>query len=49
MKKVLGIMAAIIGVIVVVWLLSYVIEFMWELFWVTVVFSGIVYVVKKFK
>lgn len=49
MKKVLGIMAAIIGVIVVVWLLSYVIEFMWELFWITVVFSGIVYVVKKFK
>ena len=49
MKKVPGIIVAIIGVMVVLWLLSYVIEFVWELFWVIVVFSGIAYEVKKFK
>ncbi len=49
MKKVLGIIAAIIGVIVVLWRLSYVIEFVWELFWIAVVISAITYVVQKFK
>ncbi len=49
MKKVFGIIAAIIGVMVVLWLLSYVIEFVWELFWIIVVFSGIAYVVQKFR
>lgn len=49
MKKVLGIMAAIIGVIVVLWLLSHIIEFMWELFWIAVVISAITYVVQKFR
>lgn len=49
MKKILGITAAIIGMIVVLWLLSYVIEFVWELFWIVVVISAIAYVVQKFK
>lgn len=49
MKKILGITAAIIGGIVVLWLLSHIIEFMWELFWITVVISVITYVVQKFR
>lgn len=49
MKKILGIIAAIIGAIVVIWLLSYVIGFIWELFWIVAAFAVIAYVVKKFK
>ena len=49
MKKVLAIIAGIIGVIFVLWILSYVMGFVWELFWVIVVFSAIAYVVKKFR
>lgn len=48
MKKILLILAAIIGIAILVWLLSYVIGFVWELFWVIVVIAGIVYLVKKF-
>lgn len=48
MKKILVILAAIIGIAILVWLLSYVIGFIWELFWVIVVIMGIVYLVKKF-
>lgn len=48
MKKILLILAAIVGIVVLVWLLSYVIGFIWKLFWAVVVISGIVYVVKKF-
>ena len=49
MKKILMVLAAIVGIAVVVWLLSYVIGFLWELFWVIVVIMGIVYLVKKFR
>lgn len=49
MKKILMILGAIIGIGIVVWLLSYVIGFLWELFWVVIVLLGIVYVVKKFR
>lgn len=48
MKKILLILAAVVGIVVLVWLLSYVIGFLWELFWVVVAISGIVYMVKKF-
>ena len=49
MKKILVVLAAIVGIAVLIWLLSYVIGFIWELFWVVVVFLGIAYVVKKFR
>lgn len=49
MNKILLILAAIIGIAILVWLLSYVIGFVWELFWVIVVIAGIVYLVKKFR
>lgn len=48
MKKILCVIAAIIGIIVAVWLLSYVIGFIWELFWIVVAIAGIAYIVKKF-
>ncbi len=48
MKKILLILVAIVGIAVLIWLLSYVAGFIWELFWVVVVIAGIVYVVKKF-
>ena len=40
MKKILLILAAVIGIVLLVWLLSYVIGFIWELFWVIVVIVG---------
>lgn len=49
MKKILLILAAIVGIVVLVWLLSYVIGFIWELFWVVVVILGIAYIIKKFR
>lgn len=48
MKKILLILAAVVGIVVLIWLLSYVIGFLWELFWVAAAISGIVYMVKKF-
>lgn len=48
MKKILCAIAAIIGIIVAIWLLSYVIGFIWELFWIVVAIAGIAYMVKKF-
>lgn len=48
MKKILLILAAVVGIAVLVWLLSYMIGFLWELFWVVAAISGIVYMVKKF-
>lgn len=49
MKKVLGIIAAIVVMVAVVWLLSYVFEFIWELFWIVVFVGGIGYLYNKFK
>jgi len=48
MKKILLILAAIAGIAVLIWLLSYVAGFIWELFWVVAGIAGIVYIVKKF-
>lgn len=48
MKKILLILAAVVGIVVLIWQLSYVIGFLWELFWVVAAISGIVYMVKKF-
>ena len=47
MKKILLILAAVVGIAVLVWLLSYMIGFLWELFWVAAAISGIVYMVGK--
>ena len=48
MKKILLILAAVVGIVVLIWLLSYVIGFLWELSWGVAAISGIVYMVKKF-
>ena len=48
MKKILLILAAVVGIVVLIWLLSYVIGFLFVLFWVVAAISGTVYMVKKF-
>ena len=48
MKKILGIIAAVFIAIIVFQLLSPVLGYLWELFWLIVIIFAIVSIVKKF-